>query len=81
MRRSKLIRAVAALVLSVAACSALRPDRPVSVASGFTSHVLCDAAFVSGVDPNQVYAEAIHAMSAMPLVDWALDYQVDQAHQ
>src|SRR5262249_18800136 len=81
MRRSKLILVIATLVLFVAAYWALRPDRPITVASGFASHVLCDAAFVSGVDPDQVYTEAIHPMSAMPWVDWALHYRVDLAHQ
>jgi CubicO group peptidase (beta-lactamase class C family) len=81
MRMTKLILLASTAVLSIAACSALRLDRPVGVASGFTSHVLCDAAFVSGVDPDQTYAEAVAPMIGIPPVDWALRYEVDRAHR
>src|ERR1700757_42854 len=36
-----------------------RVERAADVASGFVSHQLCSAAFVSGLEPEQYYREAI----------------------
>ncbi len=46
--------------------------------TGFVSHTLCSAAFVSKVDPDQVYAETMEAMPGVGLIGWALAYHVDR---
>lgn len=48
-----------ALVAIAAPCIALRPDRAIRVGTGLVSHTLCSATFVSGLDPDLVYAEAV----------------------
>lgn len=66
----------------LSSCSAVRVDKAAQVASGFTSHLLCDGAFVSGRSPEQVYAEMVRPMPGMGLVNWGLHYQVDmQKHE
>lgn len=55
-------------------CSSL--DRAAGVAAGFTSHQLCSATFVSQVDPDQFYREAI-APTVSP-VGFLLSHQVDR---
>jgi len=68
-------------ILLVAACSSLRPDRAIRVGTGLVSHTLCSAAFVSGLDPDQVYAETVRPMGKMHLLDWALRYEIDTTRQ
>jgi hypothetical protein len=59
MRRLFLLLALPVLLLSVllAGCGSL--ERAAHVATGFASHQLCSAAFVSKVDPETFYREAI----------------------
>jgi len=69
----------AATAASVAALSvALSRDVP-RVATGFVAHTLCSAAFVSKVDPDQVFDETAAAMPGVGLIKWALDSRIDRA--
>lgn len=77
MRKALLAIFTAAAVLLAVACSTLRPDRAIRVGTGFVSQTLCSAAFVSRLDPDQVYAETVKPMGKMELLDWALRYDVD----
>src|SRR5581483_8566689 len=47
----------ASLLCCLTGCNSI--DRATHVASGFVSHQLCSATFVSGLDPEQYYREAI----------------------
>ena len=38
---------------------AFRPDRAIRVATGFVAHNLCDKVFISGMDPQTVFAETL----------------------
>lgn len=75
--KAVLLTTTAIVVLVAAAWTAFRPDRAIRVATGFVSHTLCSSAFVSGLDPDQVYAEAVKPMPGMGAADWALHYTVD----
>ena len=55
-------------------CSSL--DRATDVATGYVSHQLCSAAFVSRVEPEQFYREAIAPVLAP--VDFLSGHQVDR---
>lgn len=59
------------------ACALFRPDRAALAASGLVSQTLCSAKFVSGLDPDRVYAETVRPMSGMRFIDWAIKYHVD----
>lgn len=60
--------------LSLTACGSL--DRAAGVAAGFASHQLCSATFVSGVEPEAFYREAI--APTMRPVGFLLSYKVDR---
>lgn len=79
MRIAVLLAAAAVSMLS--ACSAVRVDRPLQVASGLTSHLLCSGTFVSGRDPDQYYAEAIRPLHGMGPANWVLHYDVDKSQR
>ncbi|WJR78479.1 serine hydrolase [Bradyrhizobium sp. NP1] len=58
MPRRGIVAALAAtLALAAAAALLLRPDRALRVATGFVAHVVCSKSFVSGFDPQVVFAE------------------------
>lgn len=54
-----------------------RPDRAIQAGSGLVSQTLCSAAFVSGVDPDEIYRETVRPIGAMSLLDPAIRYEVD----
>jgi CubicO group peptidase (beta-lactamase class C family) len=60
--------------LSLAACDSL--DRAAAVATGFVSHQVCSATFVSAVDSEPFYRKAI-APTLSP-VNFLADHQVDR---
>jgi hypothetical protein len=71
------IAATAALIAGLAACSS-DIDRAVNTATGFASHQLCSAVFVSGLDPDEFYRQAI-APSSGP-VGFLLSHEIDYEH-
>jgi CubicO group peptidase (beta-lactamase class C family) len=60
---------------SVAGCGMVRP---ISVATGNASHTICSEAFVSGLDPERIYAETIRPAGATWLISWGVQYDVDR---
>lgn len=80
LRKSVLAVTAGAVVLG-AAWATFRPDRAIRVATGFVSHVLCSNTFVSGLNPDQVYAEALKPMRGMAAADWALRHTVDSTRR
>lgn len=53
-------------------------ERAAGVATGFVSHQLCSATFVTGVDPEAFYREAV--APTMGPADALLSHTVDRAH-
>jgi CubicO group peptidase (beta-lactamase class C family) len=51
------------------------------VPTGSVSHSLCDAVFVSGIDPDRAYAEEQRPEGGMSSIAWALHYDVDRVHR
>jgi CubicO group peptidase (beta-lactamase class C family) len=53
---------LAALGSMLTGCGSYAPGRAAGTATGLVSHQLCSAVFVSGLDPEQFYREAIEPM-------------------
>jgi CubicO group peptidase (beta-lactamase class C family) len=49
--------------------------------TGFVSHTLCTAAFVSGVDVDRAYQDAVRPVSVIHWLDPAIRYRVDPARR
>jgi CubicO group peptidase (beta-lactamase class C family) len=54
-----LVASACAVILAVpiALFAIIRPDRAIHVATGFVAHIVCTKTFVSGLDPQTVFAE------------------------
>jgi len=77
----QLMRAVSiAGIGALAACSA-GPEQRLQVATGAVSHFLCTGTFVTGEQPDRIYADTIQPLPAAALLGWGLSYQVDAAHR
>jgi CubicO group peptidase (beta-lactamase class C family) len=76
--KNRIILAVTTISCGALALTAGRAHDVPRVATGFVSHTLCSAAFVSGVDPDAVFAETLDAMPGVRLIAWALDYRIDR---
>ena len=72
--------AAGALVLVALAVSAaiFRPDRAIRVATGFVAQTACANIFVSGFDPQTVFAETTDR-DGIRRLRWVLGYHLDRA--
>jgi len=70
---------VAGLVLAALTASSLvlRPDRAIRVATGYVAHNICVKTFVSGLDPQTVFAEASDR-GGIRLLRHVLGFQLDR---
>jgi hypothetical protein len=76
----KLIGAALALLVAVGAGGYFRPDRAVRVVTGLVAHNLCSKTFVSGLDPQTVFAETTER-EGVRLLRMGLRYSVDRAEK
>jgi CubicO group peptidase (beta-lactamase class C family) len=76
----KLIAGVLVLALPIALCAGYRPDRAIRVATGLVAHNVCSKSFVSGLDPQTVFAETIDREGTR-LLRWGLKFYLDRAGQ
>lgn len=61
-----------------AGCGSYDPSRAAGTATGLVSHQLCSAVFVSGLDPDQFYREAIGPM--LSPAGFLFSHTVDREH-
>ena len=75
------IIAILAAVLVAGAIFVFRPGLSIQLASGATSQNVCSKTFVSGVKPEEVYAEDMRPEPGMGLIAWALHFDVDRVRR
>jgi CubicO group peptidase (beta-lactamase class C family) len=80
-RRNLLLILATTTALSALALSAARARDVPKVATGFVANILCSETFVSGQQPERIFAETTAAMPGAGLITWALDYHVDRARK
>jgi CubicO group peptidase (beta-lactamase class C family) len=76
----KLIAGALVVAVPVAWCAIYRPDHAIRVATGYVAHNVCSQAFVSGLDPQTVFAEATDRAGIRRL-RWGLNYHLDRTGQ
>jgi CubicO group peptidase (beta-lactamase class C family) len=76
----KLIAGAVVLAVPIVSCATYRPDRAIRVATGFVAHNVCSKAFVSGLDPQEVFAETTDR-AGIRLLRWGLKYNLDRIGQ
>ncbi len=77
----KLIAFAALAVAALSGCASWRVDKAARVATGLTSHLICDDTFVSGIDPETTFTERVQPLPGMGPFSWALRRQVDTAQR
>jgi CubicO group peptidase (beta-lactamase class C family) len=77
-RKHAIIAVATAAICGALALAAVRAHDAPRVITGFVAHTLCSAAFVSGLDTDQIYAETTAAMPGVGLIGWAIGYRVDR---
>lgn len=70
---------LALLILGASGCAWLRPDLAARVATGTTAHDLCSETFVSGLDPDQAFAESVKPRPGLHVIAPLVGYQVDRS--
>jgi CubicO group peptidase (beta-lactamase class C family) len=78
IRRNAIISLATAAACVALALSAVRAHDVPRVVTGFVGHTLCSAAFVSGVNPDEAYADTMDAMPGGGLIAWAINYRIDR---
>src|SRR3981189_2023778 len=76
--RNRIILLATTIVCGALALSVVRAHDAPRVVTGFVGHTLCSAAFVSGGNPDEVFAETVAAMPGVGLITWAFDYKIDR---
>jgi CubicO group peptidase (beta-lactamase class C family) len=76
----KLVAGAVILAVPIALCAIFRPDRAIRVATGLVAHNVCSKSFVSGLDPQTVFAETIDRAGIRRL-RWGLKYHLDRSGQ
>ena len=74
----KLVAAALVLLIAIGASIYFRPDRAIRVATGAVAHNICSKTFVSGLDPQTVFAETTDREGLRGL-RWGLRFSVDRA--
>jgi CubicO group peptidase (beta-lactamase class C family) len=73
----KLIAGALVLAVPIALCAGYRPDRAIRVATGLVAHNVCSKSFVSGLDPQTVFAETVDR-EGIRLLRSVLKYRLDR---
>jgi CubicO group peptidase (beta-lactamase class C family) len=80
MKRGFIIAAVLAIILA-GTIVVLKPGLSIQIASGATSRYICTKTFVSGLKPEDIYAQDVRPEPGMGLIDWALRFDVDRVRR
>src|SRR5689334_17168858 len=72
------LAAFVVLVIALATVAAVhyRPDRAIMVATEYMAHMLCSTTFVSGLNPDDVYREALAPTPGIRLLNRGISYDV-----
>jgi CubicO group peptidase (beta-lactamase class C family) len=62
-------------------CGIFRPDNAIRVGTGNAAHTICSETFVSGFDPNVVFAQAIARYPGLDLLARGMHVNVDRANR
>src|SRR5271156_6111379 len=70
--------AIVAMLLCAAVWFVPRATRGIRIGTGVVSHTLCSGVFVSGLDPDQLFAEALKPNPGLALLSKRLRIDVDR---
>lgn len=77
----KLVALAVVAAAALSGCASWRVDKAARVATGLTSHLICDDSFVSQIDPQTSFTERVQPLPGMGPFAWALRRQVDTARR
>ncbi|WP_321817365.1 MULTISPECIES: serine hydrolase [unclassified Paraburkholderia] len=81
MNHQRLLLFFVLLVLSLGGCALVRPDYAARVATGTTAHDICSETFISGQQPDTIFAETIASRPGLDLIAPLINYSVDRSQR
>jgi len=79
-RLALVLASASTLTAGLAGCADFPPVRSVRIATAGISEVMCNAAFVSRIDPQRADTEEMRPADGMGLIAWGLRSEVDAEH-
>jgi CubicO group peptidase (beta-lactamase class C family) len=76
-----LISIAGLLLAAVVAGAAFRIDRPLRMGVGVVAHDLCSKTFISGLHPDQVYADSLAPRQGLKTIAGYIFYEIDAKQQ
>lgn len=81
MRRTILLASLALVLAIMVAAVVFKPVTLLRIASGSVSQNICSKTFVTGLPPDQIFAEDLRPEPGMGLIAWALHYDVNRTRR
>ncbi|MFZ5733430.1 MAG: serine hydrolase domain-containing protein [Pseudomonadota bacterium] len=77
-KRGLIVLAIAAALSATALTAGARTADAPRIVTGFVANTLCTGTFVTGADPDRLFAETTAALPGVNLISWAIGYRVDR---
>jgi CubicO group peptidase (beta-lactamase class C family) len=77
-KRGLIVLAIAAALSATALTAGARAADAPRIVTGFVANTICTGTFVTGADPDRLFAETTAALPGVNLISWAIGYRVDR---
>lgn len=80
-KRGLIVLAVAIALSATALTAGARAADAPRIVTGFVANTLCTGTFVTGADPDRLFAETTAGLPGVSFISWAIGYHVDRTRK